>query len=435
VAGAVTALANVLLGAILVRRLDARATAPPSWLADLFEARRRALGVRRCRLRVTSASRRPLSAGIADPSVVLPAVLVDPGREEELRCIIDHELVHTRRGDIGSRAFLAGSAVVLWPHPLFWFLRSRALLAAELIADDAAASAFGRSAYARTLVSLAEELHALAPAPRLVPGTYRHPTELTRRVEMLISKHDHLATRWSAARRAAHLTGAIAAVALSTVMFGVRPDAAEASLPDDAVTPTTDALDAGVASQQAPPVSRQQQRQPPQARRLPQSEQQPQPQRQPQPQLQPDRQERPQPQSQQQPQEMPDLTPGLQAPQRVQQPQQDIDAFYAETLALAERAIRLKSDLVLAAGSFEDAKRKHAAGALDEFGVTVARTALESAQRTLQAVLILVESEIDATQLEMAEIEKQIQLGQLGDSARAQQIRLQGRLRVLQSVL
>src|SRR5690606_33809744 len=145
--------------AILVRRLVARASPPPAWLGHLFDARRRALGVRRCRLRVTSAARRPLSAGIAHPAVLLPAALVDRARESELRCVIDHELVHVARADTASRSLMAWAAAVLWPHTLFWFLRSRALLSAELIADDAASALPARSTYAHMLMSLAEELH------------------------------------------------------------------------------------------------------------------------------------------------------------------------------------------------------------------------------------------------------------------------------------
>ena len=58
-----------------------------------------------------------------------------------------------------------------------------------------------------------------------------------------------------------------------------------------------------------------------------------------------------------------------------------------------------------------------------------------SIQQRLEMVMILVQSEVEATQVEIAEIEKLIQTGRLDSSARAQQVRLQGRLRVLQSVL
>jgi hypothetical protein len=96
---------------------------------------------------------------------------------------------------------------------LFWWLRGRAALAAEVIADDTAALGSDRSTYARTLLTLSDKLQALRRAPGLVPSTFRKRSELTRRIEMLVRQHDRLATSCSAGQRVVY-----AATTLLTVV-------------------------------------------------------------------------------------------------------------------------------------------------------------------------------------------------------------------------
>jgi BlaR1 peptidase M56 len=402
-------------------------------------------------LRITNSSRRPMSAGIRAPAVVLPSSLVDVERHTDLCCVIDHELVHLRRRDVASRALFALAAIPLWVHPLFWWLRARATLASEMIADDAAAVAVGRHAYARALVALSEDLQSLRAAPGLVPGTLRHRSELTRRIEMLVRKHDRLATRCTAAMRAVHLTAAVTAVALCSFVFGVRPVPAAASPPDgplEAVTAATsgvtanavsvDAADIGAIATDADEQARDPRRQVAQGQQRVRQERQ-QPPRQGQQQSSQQRQQQSpqqrQPQSVQQQEQEQQLRQRPAEQQRSVQEQQNVDAFYTQTLALAERAITLRSELEMASAELAHMERQMQVGAVDEIHLLRQRAGLQALQHRLEAVNILVESEIEATQLEIAEIERAIQVGQLDSSARARQVRLHGRLRVLQSVL
>jgi flagellar biosynthesis GTPase FlhF len=280
---------------------------------------------------------------------------------------------------------------------------------------------------------------------------------------MLVRKHDRLATRCTAAMRAVHLTAAVTAVALCTFVFGVRPVPAAASPPDvllDAVAAAThgasanavsvDAADIGAivadADEQARDTRRevaqgqqrvrQERQQPPQQgqRQPPQQRQQqsPQPRQQP---VQQQEQEQQQQLRQQPAEQQQQLRQQPAEQQRSVQEQPDVDAFYTQTLALAERAITLRSELEMASAELAHMERQMQVGAVDEIHLLRQRAGLQALQHRLEAVNILVESEIEATQLEIAEIERTIQVGQLDSSARARQVRLHGRLRVLQSVL
>jgi beta-lactamase regulating signal transducer with metallopeptidase domain len=413
--GSAAVAAYVLLGLALIRILLDRSIPPPPWLEMLFAERAHVLGVRRCRLRLTSAQLRPLSAGIFTPTVVLPRVMADPAREADLCRIIDHELVHVQRGDVLSRALFAAAATVLWPHPLFWWLRARASLAAELIADDAAARSTSRRAYARSLLALSEELQSLRPVPGIVPGTFRNRSELTRRIEMLASKHKRLAMSCSPTGRAIHVAVTFLAVAACAAVFGTRSLPAQESrlgstIVDQVITRETISAEP-VRTTAAASAERNPADAAPMAGR--------------------------EPVARTEPAKIAAQDQGAQPTTR----QQDPDPAYAAVLALVERVLTIRSELEMARADLAENDRRSAVGTVSDAFLRQLKFNVDALQLRLNAVMILVESEIQATQLELALVQEQHKRrpqdpeGMVRNpEARIYEVRLAGRLKVLQSL-
>jgi beta-lactamase regulating signal transducer with metallopeptidase domain len=413
--GSALAVAYLLLGLVLVRRLVSRAAAPPQWLAELFAARCAALGVRSARLRLAGARCRPVSAGVLRPTVVLPAAMIDPRPVVGLTAVIDHELAHVRRRDAVGRLLFAVAATVLWPHPLFWWLRARAALAAELIADDVAAGGTDRHGYARSLLMLAESLQLLRPAPGLAPGTFRNHTELAWRIEMLTNQQGGLATRSTPARRVLHGAVALAAIGVCAGAFGARSLPAQEPAPRPAVEPLPMLAQpapapAAAAPQASPIVSDAAQASPVAEARDVQAPAAATP-------------VRPEPEA------MP--VPAAADMQAAQQS----DPEYEATLALVDRAISLRTERDMAASDMMEIEEQAAVGIRSERELRQGQQHFQGLERRLQAVLILVRAEIQATQLELAEASEAIKVGTGGPAARVWQIRAMARLEVLQSAL
>jgi hypothetical protein len=428
--GTVVVGAYVLLGFLLVRRLLRATVAPPRWLAALLADRAARLGVRRVRLRV-GGSRRPLTAGLIRPTIVLPAALAHAGRELELRRVIDHELVHVWRRDVLGRLVFAAASPLLWMHPLFWWLRSRAALAAELIADDRAAGP-DRRGYARDLLALTGELQALRPTPGHVPGTFRNRSELTRRIAMLTSRHDSLAAACSPRRRALHAGVFIVALGGSVAVLGARPlpaqqevrvaapalaavegvrtpsaaaapeartaDVAAAAAAGGAPSAASPAAEASAANEEAAAAS---------AATTATGE----------------------PASVANRQMI--GVPELQAVAR--QMPQDPDPGYTATLALVDRALTLQSEVAMAEAELASYQGNVDVGMArsEELSFLTAKIALDGLRRRLQAVQILVATEIEATKLEIQQLDQSMRVGAEGPDARPRLIRLNARLQIL----
>ena len=78
---------------------------------------------------------RPMSWGVFQPTIVLPESLCRRENGTQLRMLLLHELAHVMRHDAWGNAMLNLALPVLYLHPLYWWLRGRVRMAAELIAD------------------------------------------------------------------------------------------------------------------------------------------------------------------------------------------------------------------------------------------------------------------------------------------------------------
>ncbi|MEZ5966123.1 MAG: M56 family metallopeptidase [Planctomycetota bacterium] len=185
---------------------------------------------------------RPFCAGVWRPVIVLPAALLsttstcgDPRGRQIAATVVLHELAHVRRGDPWRGLLFALALPALFAHPLFWWLRRGARRAAEMVADaEAARASGGRAGYARALLDLVEHTRTV-PSPLVgAVFVFRQPSELTQRIEMLLSSHDMSSRRAPTARTVCHSLGLALATAACIGVWGLAPLAAQDPSPPPA---------------------------------------------------------------------------------------------------------------------------------------------------------------------------------------------------------
>lgn len=100
----------------------------------------------------------PLAYGLLRPVVLLPQN-TDWSDEDRLACVLTHEYIHIRRGDLGWKLLLTAALCLHWFNPLVWAMYFHANRDLELACDEAAVRALGldsRKRYACSLLSAAE---------------------------------------------------------------------------------------------------------------------------------------------------------------------------------------------------------------------------------------------------------------------------------------
>ncbi|MEO1529283.1 MAG: M56 family metallopeptidase [Planctomycetota bacterium] len=178
-----------LLGRVLLSYSFRTARVPPESVATEYE--RIATG-RLARIRISDWCKRPVSYGIFRPTIVLPEILCDPDRQKTLRHVLLHEQTHVDRRDAIGNALMNAAAPLLWFHPLYWYLRSTATFARELIADDQAATGSDKLTYVNDLLELIRlpaSQFLISPVGIGVFG-FRHP--FTRRMSLLLNRNQPL---------------------------------------------------------------------------------------------------------------------------------------------------------------------------------------------------------------------------------------------------
>ena len=109
-------------------------------------------------IRVSRAVAAPLAYGLLRPVVLLPES-TDWTDEDQLTCVLTHEYIHIRRGDLLWKLLLAAALCVHWCNPLVWAMYFCANRDLELACDEAAVRILGldsRKRYACALLAAAE---------------------------------------------------------------------------------------------------------------------------------------------------------------------------------------------------------------------------------------------------------------------------------------
>jgi TonB family protein len=128
--------------------------------------------LRRCaeeRVRLLSSQQifAPLTMGIADRCVMLPAGMVANLIPADMDTVIGHELAHVRRRDFGKNLLYEVLTLPVSYHPGVWFTRQRLTESREMVCDEMAARIAGGQVYAESLLRLARVL--LEGKPLRVP--------------------------------------------------------------------------------------------------------------------------------------------------------------------------------------------------------------------------------------------------------------------------
>ncbi|MEM9260422.1 MAG: M56 family metallopeptidase, partial [Bacteroidota bacterium] len=130
---------------------------PVVWEERIVQLKRR-MGIKRI-VAVVESSRidTPLVIGHLKPIILLPIGLVNGLSVAQVEAILAHELAHVQRYDFIVNLLLTGLEVVLFYHPIYWWLVNRINEEREQCCDDIAVAACGNPRlYAQTLLSVEE---------------------------------------------------------------------------------------------------------------------------------------------------------------------------------------------------------------------------------------------------------------------------------------
>ena len=137
------------------------------------------LGVKRgVRVSVLDATIGPAIVGLIWPRILLPKIVVENARPEELQALLAHELIHFRRGDLWWSTLQAFALALTWCNPLTWLASKRFSQEAENCCDEETVASLNiaPATYARCLLTVLEHKQTLRAAP-LLPGV--KPVDVT----------------------------------------------------------------------------------------------------------------------------------------------------------------------------------------------------------------------------------------------------------------
>lgn len=107
----------------------------------------------------------PVAAGFLRPRIILPSTM-DMRDERLLRHVLTHEYYHIRRFDAVWKLLVIFALCVHWFNPLVWVLAILVNRDLEITCDEMVVRHFGadaKTAYARSLIGMAEQRIKLAP--------------------------------------------------------------------------------------------------------------------------------------------------------------------------------------------------------------------------------------------------------------------------------
>jgi beta-lactamase regulating signal transducer with metallopeptidase domain len=180
--------AGLALASLFRMKAEGDLLPPPmqGWIASL-------LRLRACRRRTEARSHPllsiPVTAGFSAPAILVPLDMVRRLPQDHLRRIVLHEAAHVLRRDDWTHLLEHLLRALLFFHPAVWWIGRRMQLEREMACDALVVEATGDArGYAQCLLTVAE----LASRSRVrfpVPAVGRHPSQLTRRITMIIDRH------------------------------------------------------------------------------------------------------------------------------------------------------------------------------------------------------------------------------------------------------
>jgi hypothetical protein len=154
----------------------------------------------------------PLTCGVLNPVVILPADAPDWSRPELRRALL-HELEHVRRHDWWTLVAARAICAAYWFNPLTWIAYRQLGLEAERACDDAAIEGEETTQYAEQLVALARRLTTTVNEPALAMA---RRSDLASRVAALLD-------RGQVRGRAGYARAALVAVPAAMLVLTIAP--------------------------------------------------------------------------------------------------------------------------------------------------------------------------------------------------------------------
>lgn len=185
---------RMALGLVWINRAARTERTDAHWNARLTAMAAQCGIARSVRLRVVEALASPVTAGWWRPVVLVPAALLAGMPPQLLEALLAHELAHVRRHDYLVNLAQSVIEMVLFYHPVVWWLSHRIRVERELIADDIAARQLGEPRRLALALSELERLqfstHHLAQAA--------NGGDLMTRIKRLV-RPDTQTSNWKAA--------------------------------------------------------------------------------------------------------------------------------------------------------------------------------------------------------------------------------------------
>ena len=244
-AGSAAVVAWLVIGGIAARRLRQASQPAPKELTD---ALRFIVGGERIPALLASTSvGTPVALGLRRPAIILPSSLAASSQTpRELESILAHEWAHIVHGDLYTLAASRVMLLLLWPQPMYWWLRRVIRLDQETLADAAAIEVADRVDYAAQLLAWARTATPRAPRLAAAVGLWESPSQLKRRVAALLDDKLTILRTCSGRWRMGSALGALAAACLLSLVT-LQRDAAVAHASDGGAETSATAADNALA--------------------------------------------------------------------------------------------------------------------------------------------------------------------------------------------
>lgn len=189
------------------------------------------------RLLLASGVNGAVALGVFNPAILLPRRICRESGPRELRMLLAHEWAHIHNRDLWLLALGRCLLMVLFPHPLYWWLRKTIRDDQEAMADAAAAEMSGPADYAAELVGWLKRINGCPDARVLAAvGIWERPSRLSRRIAMLLDEKRPIRPKCSGYWRYGSL-GLVGILALCLSVFTLRPlPSAEANAPHESAS-------------------------------------------------------------------------------------------------------------------------------------------------------------------------------------------------------
>jgi beta-lactamase regulating signal transducer with metallopeptidase domain len=184
--GVILAIAKIINQIIKLRRICRAAS-----LTTLSDLDCSDLGPRRARIGLSPDIQTPITTGVLNPIILLPADFLSWTNAEERRAVLRHEMAHIERGDLAVNVLINIIGALFFFHPMVRFASKRLGLEREIACDDRVVNAGTDPAnYAESLYKVAKRCILSPRTPGAAHGLAILSTReiLERRIEMILNE-------------------------------------------------------------------------------------------------------------------------------------------------------------------------------------------------------------------------------------------------------